>query len=365
VTDTDDLTSSGDSRIDLALYDRYVRGTASDEDRAAVQCWATTPQRVRLLDARDGERAASDTSERTDGAWMALSARIQDAASRSSILGSPIRAATSSRIVSRLTRLTRLGVGAGVAGLLAVCVMRVWPAARHAEQHYTTRAGERATVQLANGSTMSLAPATSAIVRGRDVTIDGEASFAVDHDPSHPFVVRTTRVLVTVLGTTFRVRQYANDRESRIIVDEGKVALHRAGHQSQDAAAALLTAKMVAHLDDSTVSVIRNAELEEYSDWNRGMLVFDHVPLRDVLAELARAYGTPVRTIDSALASERMTIQVSMRTQSLARVLDLIGTAVNAHHTYDGRAYMLMPGRAAMKHTERPAFPRQEKEYGR
>lgn len=59
----------------------------------------------------------------------------------------------------------------------------------------------------------------------RVVTLVGEAHFDVKHDPSRPFVVKTRDFDVKVLGTTFNVKSYDNDRQTETTLFSGKVEL--------------------------------------------------------------------------------------------------------------------------------------------
>src|SRR5690606_39397339 len=61
--------------------------------------------------------------------------------------------------------------------------------------------------------------------RGRveDASLEGEAFFQVEHDPSRPFRVHTAAGVISDLGTEFNVRA-RNDRVD-VVVTEGVVAL--------------------------------------------------------------------------------------------------------------------------------------------
>jgi transmembrane sensor len=379
VTNSDNLETAVPDRIDVAVYDRYLVGVSETGDDAMLQRWATTPQRRRLLDALAERGYSTDTFERTQVAWARLATTMHEQASDAASIpvsprrDQPVHARSGRTILmfprstaaSRVRRSMLLATTlAAVAGTMVIrSIDRPSPAP--SVQHHTTRDGEQRTVGLPDGSVIHLAPATSVGIQGRTATVDGEAMFSVLHDPTHPFIVRTANTLVTVLGTTFHVRQYGNERQSRVMVENGRVVVQRRNDRGVDATPIVLTGTMAAITTDSTISVLRDTRADEFTDWTKGMLVFDRVPLRDMLADLARAYGTTIRVSDTLLASERMTMQVSVRTQSLARVLELIGTAVNAHHTYDGRAYLLAPGRTSTRNMKRSPFPKPEKEYGR
>src|SRR5690606_18071558 len=92
-------------------------------------------------------------------------------------------------------------------------------------REYRTAAGQRATVRLADGSTITLAPGTVVSVAAGAVTVSGEAFFVVAPTPARPFSVRTSTAHVRVLGTAFAVRHYASETSSRVVVEDGRVAV--------------------------------------------------------------------------------------------------------------------------------------------
>jgi len=121
---------------------------------------------------------------------------------------------------------------------------------------------------------------------------------------------------------------------------------------------------MFAQLSDSTMTVTHGGE-RSAADWTDGTLVFRDMRLKDVAAELSRAYGRTIRVDDTVLAKKEMSLDVSLSKQPITRVLDLIGIAAKAHYTTVGTTYVLRPGRV------QPSSPRNnpqlqpEKQYGR
>lgn len=59
----------------------------------------------------------------------------------------------------------------------------------------------------------------------RVVKLDGEAFFDIHHDPAHPFIVQTATISTRVLGTSFNVRTFDDDRTAEVAVTRGLVAV--------------------------------------------------------------------------------------------------------------------------------------------
>ncbi|MVM36762.1 hypothetical protein GO730_02260 [Spirosoma sp. HMF3257] len=63
--------------------------------------------------------------------------------------------------------------------------------------------------------------------RQREVFLVGEAFFDVVRRPKQPFMVYTNQLITQVLGTSFTVRAYPNDKEAKVIVRTGKVSVFK------------------------------------------------------------------------------------------------------------------------------------------
>ncbi|MBX3242597.1 MAG: FecR family protein [Chitinophagaceae bacterium] len=59
----------------------------------------------------------------------------------------------------------------------------------------------------------------------REVTLEGEAFFDVWKDSCRPFVIHTSAIDITVLGTSFNVRAYNNENETETSLVTGKVEI--------------------------------------------------------------------------------------------------------------------------------------------
>jgi ferric-dicitrate binding protein FerR (iron transport regulator) len=176
--------------------------------------------------------------------------------------------------------------------------------------------------------------------------------------------VETANATVQVLGTKFSVRRYPADRSSRIVVEEGKIALRRAGAGHEFGSRTVLSANMLAQVADSGITVQPGIAVNEYTAWTKGRLVFTRVPLRDVIIELGRAYSADIRLADTTLADQPMTFAASVRTDSLPQLLDLISQTVDAYITHNGRAYEIVPGKV-VKRIRTNRLPQPEKIHGR
>jgi len=221
--------------------------------------------------------------------------------------------------------------------VIVAVVMVGWPHtpngnATSATTVYTTTTGQRATVRLADGSRVTLAPRSRLTLEAgfgpahRTVALAGEAMFEVEHAGAAPFVVNTGDVRTRVLGTSFDVRRYADDRDVRVAVRDGKVSVASKTHRS---VSATLSAGELARITDST-AITASGDMAPYTEWTHGRLEFSNTPLPEVLATVGRWYGYQFRLADSTLAMERLTatFDYTSRTDAVQALRVLLNASI-------------------------------------
>ncbi len=243
-----------------------------------------------------------------------------------------------------------------VTGMLAlgVALWMIVPKAssniRSMEQEYTTMRGQRATFDLPDGSRMVLAPESKARFSqtasgSSSVELSGQAYFSISHDPSRAFIVRSGDLVTQVLGTSFVVRAYPEDKVQRVAVTEGKVSI-AADQQSAGGSAngVILLPGDIGDLERGSLQpVIRtDVVVSDIVGWMRGQLRFDKTRLRDMIVELRRAYDVDIQVPNPTLANQPVTMMFSG--ESLNEVLRAITLATDSRvHRDDRGRIMLIP----------------------
>jgi ferric-dicitrate binding protein FerR (iron transport regulator) len=250
-----------------------------------------------------------------------------------------------------------------------------------AVRHYATASGQRASITLANGTHVTLSPGTrldaslDARTGRTQVRLAGEAFFTVTAHSTHPFTVQTDRSVTRVLGTTFSVRAYPTEASTRIAVADGRVAVQRLrSHPAQSRSVRedekrvtiVLASGSVGIVTDSTNDIqVKTASGTEYTERMVGKLIFVKTPVRDVVADLGRAYGVDLRVNDARLAQQEITWSVPTATQPLRDALDELPLLIDAHIIRVGTTITLVPGRKG-RSSGAPAHPFPvETQYGR
>lgn len=373
---------------DLTLA-RYLSDELSPAEAAFVERWLaadpTRAQRVALLRAA-WRRPAPREFDPDDAVWARLAAQLELPLPGPVLVRDPApwpwQRLWELLAVPRVRRLVAAAVAVlCVGGALAVFQLRRGAAPIPMEEVVTTR-GQRATVVLPDGSQAILAAESRlrypASVRhwrrsqaARELFLEGQAYFEVQHDSTRSFLVHTSTGLVEDLGTEFVVTAYPETRATVVAVVSGLVALYRAPADSieggpaearsesagtaepeavthavagsgDDQGRPLLTLRRgdVARLDASgTATVTRDVNLAPYVAWTEWNLVFDATPMHEVAATLARWYDLDITFADNMLADRRLT--ASFRYESLSEVVELIARSLDAQVERDGRSVVL------------------------
>lgn len=192
------------------------------------------------------------------------------------------------------------------AGGLGAMVLRSSPGFKHEApaQVYRTAVGERATINLADGSRLLLNTSSEVKVdfsgrrRGLQL-VSGEAWFDVAKDPSRPFVVRAGGHTVTALGTSFDVRMEPQGA-LKVAVVEGRVAVGALGgaHVSDVRAGERIDVQ-------GEAAVLRPAG-PVAGDWRQGRIEFVSATLAEAVVEMNRYRRTPIVVTDPKVGRLRV-----------------------------------------------------------
>ena len=393
--------------VDPVVLARYLSGETSEAESALVRAWlAAVPARQVEFDAvqRAWEVAARpEPAADTSDAWRLVAERMHDSGydaerfrehqqhqpphlSKNTSQKSQSPRPTFDRagwITRHAGRSRRPILSAGIvaaAALIGVsfAALHSWgifsskPTAVSREtREYTTSRGQRATIELADGTTLVLAPGSRLRyvypISGagvRDAYLVGEALFSVAHDTTRPFVVHAKNTTTLDIGTTFGVRAF-DESPIRIAVVEGSVALGadanlRPGNDSGSALqpvsgpasyprliangiTVLQAGEVASRAPDGVTTVSRDKDIGALLGWTEGKLVFDGVPLREALPALERWYDLDIKLAHPSLAGRPFT--ATFTTEPVTQVLNRIALALDMRVERNGRSVVFSPGK--------------------
>lgn len=159
--------------------------------------------------------------------------------------------------------------------------------------------------------------------QNRQVSLKGEAYFAVTKDASHPFIVQTGAVDVRVLGTEFNVEAYPRDELVKTTLFEGSVAVDTENDNSLVLVPgeSAVYNKAVRHLSKAIA-----AQLNDEIAWKDGALIFNQVPLKEIVRQLSNTFNADIVLDNPQLGDLKLTARFA-HGETLDDMLDLLQQA--------------------------------------
>lgn len=121
----------------------------------------------------------------------------------------------------------------------------------------------------------------------RKVFLEGEAYFDVVKD-GKPFIVNTSLGNIRVLGTSFDVKAYRQEKQMLATLVSGKISFQGGAENVE------LTAGEQIVVAEGKGIVKRQVDVMEYVGWKEGWYVFKNQPLETIMTDLCRWYGVAV-----------------------------------------------------------------------
>lgn len=183
-------------------------------------------------------------------------------------------------------------------------------------------------IYLNEGAEISYPPAFN---QERSVNLKGEAFFEVMSDPVNPFTVRTGKVVISVLGTSFNVKKSGHAQKVEVFVKTGKVRM------SMENAKQFITLEPgemgLAESQNLTSSIQKDPN---YISWKTKDFKFVDAELLEVLRELEESYHVKIHP--DRVELNDMKITTSYSEQSIDAILETIGAAfdLTISHREDG-----------------------------
>jgi transmembrane sensor len=302
---------------------RFLEGDATAEETAFLRAWLDQGEaNRRYFDEVNTTFQATVTLNRfnhrkVDEAWSKLSQSIE---------------ADKRSMPARPAKTIRLGLPFKVAAtvlLLAISgflTYRLLPAADETLPASIVRSarGSNTRIALPDGSVVWL-NANSTLEYpskfgevSREVTLHGEGFFDV-RKGTRPFVVHAEGLQVQVKGTRFNVEAYADSPTLKTTLEEGKVELQVAN--SDETYVMKPGEQIVVHKTGSQITRKR-VDPGNFSAWKEEKLVFDNLPLDNVVAKLENRYKVSI--LVESIGAKRERLSMTIEHETLDEVLEMI-----------------------------------------
>ncbi|SMC69525.1 FecR family protein [Pedobacter nyackensis] len=132
-------------------------------------------------------------------------------------------------------------------------------------------------------------PTSFAGVKERKVELMGEAYFEIAQNKTVPFIVKSAKQEVKVLGTHFNINAYANEQATTTTLLEGSVKI--------------VNLKKATHIilkpgQESVLSAdktnVYETDIEEAIAWKNGLFIFNDEDIKSIMKKISRWYNIDV-----------------------------------------------------------------------
>ena len=126
----------------------------------------------------------------------------------------------------------------------------------------------------------------------RNVFMEGEAYFKVAPNKQLPFKVKTGKLEVEVLGTSFNVSAYPSEENQSVFLVEGSVQINNPeGNKIGEISPGQIAVKT----EGSPAIQVQNADPYFYTSWKNGKIIFNSEKLSEIAKKMERWYNVEIR----------------------------------------------------------------------
>lgn len=189
--------------------------------------------------------------------------------------------------------------------------------------------GKRIELSLKDGSHVGIEPQGALVYPVafakdiRQVTLVGDGSFDVNHEPSRPFYVHMGQLHIKVLGTSFAVNR--DKKAVTVTVSKGLVAFYN------DKDTLLIPAGNIGkYINDDKKFVLSPIV---------GTFLFNNTPMHEVAAQLSAHFKVDIRFNNAAFKDCRLS--AGFENQTLKEILTEISATFNTEYKTEGNVVQL------------------------
>jgi len=287
-----DSNESDALRIAMLIGKHRQQTLTQAEEIELVQWLSRDPQNSRLLAQLNDEKYITNSLEQiarfnTNRAFERIKQRIQTPDKKPAVLRTLYK------------RIAAIAASVIVVSLLFINRYRLADLLHPTRyEHVATVKGERKTIKLSDGTTVWLGPASSLnypqrfTAETRQVQLSGEGFLEVAKDHRHPFIVHTANATTTVLGTSFDIKAYSDEKTITVTLLTGKVSFSNGISK----VLILPNQRAIYQKAQNVISKQDYPDAQNMISRRDGKLQYDNAPVSEIIADLRRNYNLNIVT---------------------------------------------------------------------
>ncbi|MDR0749907.1 MAG: FecR domain-containing protein [Tannerellaceae bacterium] len=200
--------------------------------------------------------------------------------------------------------------------------------------------GEKASLTLTEG-TMVAINSDSKITypddynrKNRFLRLEGEAYFDVKHDPEKPFIVECEDIQIRVLGTSFGIKAYDDEKHIAIVLNTGKIQLTTPVEKIE-----MAPDERILYDKTTRTATREKVNADDYTAWRQNRLRFENESLETIMKTISRMHNIDIVFESLHLANMRFTGTID--NTSIKSVLEaiMLTSSIN-YRSDDGIVYL-------------------------
>ena len=157
--------------------------------------------------------------------------------------------------------------------------------------------------------------------QNRQVFLTGEAFFKVSKDIEHPFIVESNDLNIRVLGTSFNVSSYSENKNISTVLVEGAVRLYGKDELYSEEKSKLLQPGKKAEWDKENQKItIQKVNTSFYTSWIDGTLVIEKLRFPEIIKRLERHYN--IKIINNNKELDNQVFTATFQVENIQEVLE-------------------------------------------
>jgi transmembrane sensor len=206
-------------------------------------------------------------------------------------------------------------------------------------QTISTSVGMRGSINLPDGSRVTLNSGSeikypTRFTKGtREVQLTGEAFFEVTKDKKHPFIVKTGKLNVEVLGTTFNVSAYNDGKPVEVVLATGSIKLFSGEGRDKKQLALLEPGHRAVYNPSDNKLSVSGVNTDKYLAWRDGNIIFRDDSMSDVINRLERWFNVDIYVEDKSILDYEITAR--FHDETLEQVLTLLKLSSGIEYTVE------------------------------
>jgi ferric-dicitrate binding protein FerR (iron transport regulator) len=324
---------------------QYLLGEIDQQDKQKVELWLNSSAKNRLhLDKLEtvwseaGKLTPAPVAVDVSNAWHKMSERI-DSFEEEHEQKAAVQVSLKTRVVRLALRVAAVVILAF--GIYYLTNLPDWGT----EQIVLTGTLQPVKDTLPDGSLIALNSSSTLTYpekfkKGkREVILEGEAFFDVEHNAANPFIIQAGEATIEVLGTSFNVKAYPG-KNLEVSVVSGVVKLSKINKETGSAASVKLPAgkKGVLPVNAEKPDVV-DEKLSDEIFWVNRTLIFENTELQLVFRMLEDNYNVKIEVSDSTIYNCRYSS--TFEDATIDDILNVIAVSFKLELERDNKTYLL------------------------